>query len=138
MIEIGFGFSLGRDGELLRRRAAAQSTDLREYVPHPVTALASGAQLRAHPIEDTILGIDKALQVESVVHLERLPFAPKALRVGRARLPILDLAVGLTGKRAQQAGFLLQLIDPEVQDVANADHADQTVAVLHRQVSHIA
>jgi hypothetical protein len=47
-------------------------------------------------------------------------------------------ALHLTCKGAQQVRLLLQVIQSMLQYVANADHADQTIAFFHRQVPDVA
>ncbi len=46
---------------------------LREYVPHPVRPFSPGAQLLQRLFVVVALGIDKALQVEWVVHGQGIP-----------------------------------------------------------------
>src|SRR5262249_22524781 len=48
------------------------------------------------------------------------------------------VALHLTCKGTQQARLLLQVIQSMLQHVANADHADQTISLLHRQMPDVA
>src|ERR1700712_3845039 len=41
---------------------------LREHEQHPVRAFLAGFELRRHRFEQRILGIDKTLQVEQIIH----------------------------------------------------------------------
>jgi hypothetical protein len=50
---------------------------------------------------------------------------------------ILRITVCLACKRPQLIGLLLEFIDAHVQHVANADHADDAVPVLYRNVANI-
>ena len=68
MGEIGPRLVQRGDGEMDRRRALAQSGDLREDEPHPVALLASGAKLFAGLRIGTLLRVDEPLQVERVGH----------------------------------------------------------------------
>ncbi len=73
MLQIGEGFVPPGNGVALRHGATAQPMQLREYVPHPVRPFSPGAQLLQRLFVVVALGIDKALQVEWVVHGQGIP-----------------------------------------------------------------
>src|SRR5258708_3915876 len=56
------------DREMARGLAAAESGDLGKDEPHPMAALAPGAQLGDHVFIDWRLRIDEALEVERIAH----------------------------------------------------------------------
>src|SRR5207342_2786542 len=66
--EIGARFVQRRQAVVLRGRALAESTQLREHEPHPVAGLAAVAQFVDDVVIDGGLGIDEALQVPCVGH----------------------------------------------------------------------
>src|SRR5437879_13070382 len=53
---------------MTRRRARAEALELREDEPHPMALLAARRQLGADPREDSLLGVDEALQAEWIAH----------------------------------------------------------------------
>ena len=83
------GACLGRvgDGVMLRHRAVAEPGDLREHEPHPVTGLASAAQLGKHLVVHGVLRLDETLQVMGVG------------RVGHGRSPRIANRRGCRGFR---------------------------------------
>ena len=50
---------------------------------------------------------------------------------------ILGLTFRFIGKAAQLGRLALKLIEPHVQHVTNADHANEAIAVLHWDVANI-
>jgi hypothetical protein len=76
VVQIGLGFRFRRDRIMLRRRAMAETLDLREDEPHPVALFPPAAQFRADVFEDGALRLDEALQVEGIAQLHYLRSAP--------------------------------------------------------------
>jgi hypothetical protein len=68
MRQVGGGFGKRRHSERLRGHALAEPRDLRKDEPHPVTALAAGAELTHDGLVYRLLRINKPLQLKAIVH----------------------------------------------------------------------
>src|SRR5207249_10461379 len=53
---------------MTRRRARAEALELREDEPHPMALLAARRELGVDLREDSLLGVDEALQAEWIAH----------------------------------------------------------------------
>ena len=71
MRQVGGGFGKRRHGKRLRGRAMAQPRNLRKDEPHPMTALAAGAELIQYGLVHRLLRINKPLQLKAIVHSPR-------------------------------------------------------------------
>src|SRR4030081_3867901 len=71
MRQVSGGFGKRRHSERLRRAAMAEPRNLRKDEPHPVTALAAGAELTQYGLVYRLLRIDKPLQLKAIVHRPR-------------------------------------------------------------------
>ena len=71
--------------------------------------------------------------------VEKLARLTRALReqCPLSWLPVLGIAVRMTCECAEQVGLLLQLIQPMVQDIANADHSDKVISIFDGQVANV-
>src|SRR6516164_2442478 len=68
MFQVCLRFVSGRNTEVVRHRALAQTSELREHKPHPMTLLAALPQLGAYLLKDGILCIHKPFEIKRVVH----------------------------------------------------------------------
>lgn len=50
---------------------------------------------------------------------------------------ILGLAIRLANKIAQLGSLALKLVEPQVQHVTHADHANKAIVIVHWQVANI-
>ena len=71
MCEVGARFIHATDAVVLRARADAEPGQLREYEPHPMTALAPRAQLGQRIRMDPALRLDEALQAIGIFRNQR-------------------------------------------------------------------
>ncbi|MNP25855.1 hypothetical protein D3C76_1186800 [compost metagenome] len=69
MSQIGPGLVDIRQRIALGHGAVAQAIELREHIPHPVAALASGLQLLHHLVIHPVLRLDEALQIKIGAHV---------------------------------------------------------------------
>ena len=62
--------ALGADGIKLSGGTSSKAGNLREYEPHPVALLPACPKFRQRYLERDLLGIDEALKLEGITHIE--------------------------------------------------------------------
>src|SRR5437764_14912768 len=86
---------------MTRRRARAEALELREDEPHPMALLTARRELGADLREDSLLGVDEALQAEWIAHRTSCRHGccrPEGIRAGRAGITSISCTRSRSGR----------------------------------------